>query len=71
MRFQHGIDRLMSVTPESELVVAPAGYSFTATTKPLNLALAISAAFVLSVRYSVISGVEVDVGLGRAARMRS
>ena len=42
--------RATSVTPESELVVAPAGYHFTACTKPLALASAMSAGEVRSVR---------------------
>ena len=39
-----------SVTPESELVVAPAGYSFTPCTTPLSRARRISSGGVLSVR---------------------
>ncbi|MNK97470.1 hypothetical protein D3C87_1178040 [compost metagenome] len=62
--------RRMSVTPASLLVVAPAGYSFTAWTKPLALAATISSAGVLSVRYSVISGSNAMPD-GSAARMRA
>ncbi|MNF38477.1 hypothetical protein D3C84_194290 [compost metagenome] len=40
----------MLVTPESELVVAPAGYSLAACTRPPALAARISSAVVLSVR---------------------
>ncbi|MCY1177843.1 hypothetical protein D9M73_181670 [compost metagenome] len=40
----------MLVTPESELVVAPAGYSLAAWTKPLALAARTSSAVVRSVR---------------------
>jgi hypothetical protein len=59
----------MSVTPASLLVVAPAGYSLSATT-PAALARRISVGRVLSVRYSVISGVKQLPG-GSASRMRS
>ena len=59
-----------AVTPESELVVAPAGYSFTAVTTPLSLAKAISAGEVRSVRYSVISGWKA-LPAGTAAMIRS
>ena len=40
-----------SVTPEDELVVAPAGYNFAANTKPDSLASIMSWALVLSVKY--------------------
>jgi hypothetical protein len=52
------------------LVVAPAGYSFTAWMKPLSWARRISSGSVLSVRYSVISGSKL-MPAGSAARMRS
>ena len=58
----------MSVTPASLLVVAPAGYSFTATT-PSARARPISSGGSVSVRYSVING-EKSLPFGRAARMR-
>ena len=45
----------MSVTPASLFVVAPAGYSFSAT-MPASRARRISSGGVRSVRYSVISG---------------
>mmetsp|Transcript_45775 Transcript_45775/g.73624 ORF Transcript_45775/g.73624 Transcript_45775/m.73624 type:complete len:208 (-) Transcript_45775:96-719(-) len=48
---------LMSVTPDSELVVTPFGYSFTAYTCPEALASFISSGDVLSVMYNVIRGV--------------
>ena len=56
-----------SVTPWSEFVVAPAGYSFTPCTKPLSRARRISSGGVLSVRYSVISGSNV-IPAGSAAK---
>ncbi|MCY1184987.1 hypothetical protein D9M73_257250 [compost metagenome] len=40
----------MLVTPESELVVAPAGYSLAACTKPVALAARTSSGWVRSVR---------------------
>ena len=58
-----------SVTPASELVVAPAGYSLSATT-PASLARAISSGGVLSVRYSVIKGSKATPA-GTAAWMRA
>jgi hypothetical protein len=61
---------MRSVTPLSELVVAPAGYSLHALTTPVALAAAMSAGDVVSVRYSVISGSKF-VPSGSAARMRS
>ncbi|MNV59015.1 hypothetical protein D3C71_1514150 [compost metagenome] len=60
----------MLVTPESELVVAPAGYILAAYTKPLALAARMSSGLVRSVRYSTISGSK-RLPAGRAARMRS
>jgi len=60
----------MSFTPWCELVVAPAGYHFTACTQSLALATAISVAGVCSVRYNVIKGSKL-ASLGTAARMRS
>ncbi len=47
----------MLVTPASEFVVAPAGYSLQATT-PAFFALAISSGVVLSVRYKTIKGLK-------------
>jgi len=47
---------LKSLTPLSELVVAPAGYSLHAATSPLLAAASTSAGVVSSVKYSVISG---------------
>ncbi len=58
----------MSVTPASLWVVAPAGYSFSAT-MPASRAARISAGGVWSVRYSVISGVK-QLPAGSAASMR-
>ncbi|MNJ66445.1 hypothetical protein D3C77_625240 [compost metagenome] len=58
------------VTPESELVVAPAGYSLAACTKPVAFAARISSGWVRSVRYSTINGSK-WLPVGRAARMRS
>lgn len=63
-----GMTRAMSVTPESLLVVAPAGYNLKAAT-PASLAFSTSSGGVLSVRYSVISGWNV-LPSGTAARMR-
>ncbi|MNJ00528.1 hypothetical protein D3C73_1598820 [compost metagenome] len=60
----------MLVTPESELVVAPAGYSLAAYTMPLALAARMSSGLVRSVRYSTISGSK-RLPAGRALRMRS
>jgi len=57
------------VTPESELVVAPAGYILAALTNPQAAAARMSAALVRSVRYRVISGSKA-LPAGRAARMR-
>jgi hypothetical protein len=52
------------------LVVAPAGYSLNAT-MPAARAAATSSAVVLSVRYSVMSGVKHGASAdGTAARMR-
>ena len=62
--------RLMSVTPRSECVVAPAGYSFAATTRPLSFAARTSPGGVASVRYSVIRGSKSLPGR-TAARIRS
>ena len=59
----------MSVTPELELVVAPAGYSLKATA-PAALAARTSSADVESVRYSVMSGRKL-VPAGRQSLMRS
>ena len=60
----------IEVTPASECVVAPAGYSLAPTTKPLAFALRISSGEVLSVRYSVICGSNL-MPCGTAARMRA
>lgn len=62
--------RPMSLTPDSEFVVAPAGYHFIACTEPLSLAAAISDGGVLSVRYSVINGSN-PMPAGTADRIRS
>jgi hypothetical protein len=63
------LTRAMSVTPASECVVAPAGYSLTPCTTPEAFARSISCGGVESVRYSVISGWKV-LPAGRAARIR-
>ena len=60
----------MSVTPASECVVAPAGYSLTPCTSPEPFARSISAGAVASVRYKVIMGSKRLPG-GKAARIRS
>ena len=62
--------RLKSETPASELVVAPAGYSFTPCTNPLAFAKAISSAVVLSVKYKVINGSKFKP-TGRALKIRA
>ena len=60
-----------SVTPESEFVVAPAGYSLQANTTPLAFASAMSSGVVWSVRYNVMSGVKAPLYAGsNADRMR-
>lgn len=69
MRASAAAQRATSVTPASEFVVAPAGYSLAATT-PAARAAEISSGEVLSVRYSVMSGVKSLPG-GSAAKMRS
>mmetsp|Transcript_19946 Transcript_19946/g.60390 ORF Transcript_19946/g.60390 Transcript_19946/m.60390 type:complete len:207 (+) Transcript_19946:541-1161(+) len=66
-----GCTSIRSVTPESEFVVAPAGYSLQATTLPLSLAVWISSGVVLSVKYSVIRGSKPSASGGTHARMRS
>ena len=57
----------MSVTPDAELVVAPAGYSLYATI-PAALAARTSSGEVESVRYRVISGSKTQSG-GTAAKI--
>jgi hypothetical protein len=61
---------LKSLTPLSELVVAPAGYSLQPTTRPLAAAASMSAGVVSSVRYSVMSGSK-PLPAGTAAITRS
>lgn len=63
-----GMHRLISVTPLSEFVVAPAGYSLKATT-PFSFAVCTSSGVVSSVRYSVIRGSN-SMPSGIACRMR-
>src|SRR5215831_12644599 len=60
----------MAVTPESELVVAPAGYSLAPTMKALSRARRISSGGIASVKYNVIKGSNL-APLGTAATMRS
>lgn len=55
--FKEGRHFFQSVTPESLLVVAPAGYNLNATT-PACFAATTSSGVVLSVRYTVIRGVK-------------
>ena len=68
MVFKVGMHRLISVTPLSEFVVAPAGYSLKATI-PFSFAVCTSSGFVSSVRYSVIRGSK-SMPSGTACRMR-
>ena len=58
-----------SVTPESELVVAPAGYNLNAT-MPAAFAAATVATSVLSVKYKLIKGVNATPA-GTAAKISS
>jgi len=71
--FKEGRHFFQSVTPESLLVVAPAGYNLNATT-PTCFAATTSSGVVLSVRYTVIRGVKLVVVLlfwgGMAASIR-
>jgi hypothetical protein len=59
------------VTPLSELVVAPAGYSLSAFTNPDAAAAATSAGVVRSVRYMAMRGSKGGDPAGRAAKMRA
>ena len=58
------------VTPESEFVVAPAGYNFTPYTRPLAFAFSTSSALVFSVKYKVIKGLK-SAPSGKACTIRS
>src|SRR6202041_2138092 len=61
---------LTSVTPASEWVVAPAGYSLTPCTNPVARARSISSGGVVFVKYRVSSGSK-RVFPGSAAMIRS